>query len=133
MLWGRLPMGLFQVSRSRSRALKSQSAKPKRAGNRFYSRAFDACSPDADLKDARMNVLKSIKHVAEKVTGWKRPDRPKSLVRQRKPTSYKFKDDGIIPNHPRWPFFIYRGAVRLPESLDPAAVLKSCSRATAGA
>lgn len=71
-----------------------------------------------------MNVLESIKHVAEKATGWKRPERPKSLVRERKPTSYKFKDDGLIPNHPRWPFLIYKGAVRLPELLDPAAVFE---------
>src|SRR5436305_1676427 len=71
-----------------------------------------------------MNVLESIKHVAEKATGWRRPDRPKSLVRERKPTSYKFKDDGLIPNHPRWPFLVYKRAVRLPESLDPAAVFE---------
>ena len=71
-----------------------------------------------------MNVLESIKHVAEKATGWKRPDRPKSLVRERKPTSYKFKDDGLIPDHPGWPFLVYKRAVGLPESLDPAAVFE---------
>jgi uncharacterized protein YjlB len=26
-----------------------------------------------------------------------------------------FKDDGLIPNHPRWPLVIYKGAARLPE------------------
>jgi uncharacterized protein YjlB len=79
---------------------------------------------DADLKGARMNVLESIKHVAEKATGWKRPDRPNSLVRERKPTSYKFKDDGLIPNHPRWRFLVYKKVVRLPGALDPAAVFE---------
>jgi uncharacterized protein YjlB len=71
-----------------------------------------------------MNFLESVKHIAEKAIGWKRPERPKSLLRQRKPTTYKFKDDGLIPNHPRWPFVVYKSAVRLPESLDPAAVFE---------
>jgi uncharacterized protein YjlB len=71
-----------------------------------------------------MSFLESVKHIAEKATGCKRPDRPKSLLRQRKPTTYKFKDDGLIPNHPRWPFVLYKTAVRLPKSLDPAAVFE---------
>jgi uncharacterized protein YjlB len=33
------------------------------------------------------------------------------LVKVRKPLQIRFKDDGIIPNHPRWPLLIYRGAV----------------------
>lgn len=35
-----------------------------------------------------------------------------------------FKDDGVIPNHPHWPLILYRGAVRLPSHLDPAAVFE---------
>jgi uncharacterized protein YjlB len=42
----------------------------------------------------------------------------------RKPQIYRFKDDGLIPNHPKWPLVIYKSAVRLPESLDPAAVFE---------
>jgi uncharacterized protein YjlB len=47
-----------------------------------------------------------------------------NLIRQRKPNTLWFKDDGIIPNHPIWPLVIYRGAVRLPDDLDPAAVIE---------
>jgi uncharacterized protein YjlB len=50
-------------------------------------------------------------------------------ARERKPQTYWFKDDGLIPNHPRWPLVVYKGAVRLPESLDPAA---GCSIAMGG-
>ena len=47
-----------------------------------------------------------------------------SLVRKRNPVPFRFKDDGLIPNHPRWPLIIYRGAFRLPSGLDPAAVFE---------
>ena len=40
-----------------------------------------------------------------------------------------FKDDGVIPNHPKWPLFIYKSAVRLPGALDPAAVFEDLFRA----
>lgn len=71
-----------------------------------------------------MSFLESIKRVAEKTTGWQRPEDPKALLRERKPRPYRFKDDGLIPNHPRWPLVVYKSAVRLPESLDPAAVFE---------
>ena len=45
-------------------------------------------------------------------------------MRDRKASTLRFKDDGIIPNHPKWPLVIYRGAVRFPEKLDPAAVFE---------
>jgi hypothetical protein len=45
-------------------------------------------------------------------------------LRERKPQAYRFKDDGLIPNHPKWPLVIYKSAVRLPEALDPAAVFE---------
>ena len=71
-----------------------------------------------------MSLLEDLKRVAEKTIGWGSSEDPKKRVRQRKPRTYKFKDDGLIPNHPRWPFVIYKGAVRLSNSLDPAAVLE---------
>ena len=74
-----------------------------------------------------------VKPIAEKATGWRRPKDPKVLLRERKAHTYRFKDDGLIPNHPRWPFVIYKSVVRLPQSLTPPPSLKSCSRATAGA
>ena len=36
-------------------------------------------------------------------------------------TRLHFKDDGIIPNHPRWPLLVYRRAVTLARGYDPAA------------
>jgi uncharacterized protein YjlB len=42
----------------------------------------------------------------------------------RKPHTVRFKDDGLVPNHPRWPLIIYRGAVDLDERHDPAAVIE---------
>jgi len=32
-------------------------------------------------------------------------------VRSRKARTFMFTDDGIVPNHPRWPLIVYRGAV----------------------
>jgi uncharacterized protein YjlB len=71
-------------------------------------------------------MLEDAKKIAEKVTGWARPSRDNlsALVRDRKASTLRFKDDGIIPNHPKWPLVIYRGAVRFPKNLDPAAVLE---------
>jgi uncharacterized protein YjlB len=71
-----------------------------------------------------MVVLETIKRIAEKATGWRRPDKPQGLVRERKPQTFWFKDDGLIPNHPRWPLIIYKGAVRLTPGLDRAAVFE---------
>ena len=64
--------------------------------------------------------------IVEKITGWSRPssDQLAGLVRQRKAHAFRFRDDGIIPNHPHWPLIVYRGVVRFPASLDPAAVLE---------
>ena len=73
-----------------------------------------------------MPMLEDVKKIAEKVTGWSRP-KPSALsglIRERKASTFRFKDDGIIPNHPQWPLVIYRGAVRLPDDLDPAAVFE---------
>jgi uncharacterized protein YjlB len=71
-------------------------------------------------------ALETVKKFVEKVTGWSRPsaDDLAGLTRRRKAAAFRFKDDGVIPNHPRWPLVIYRGAVRLPPELDPAAVLE---------
>jgi uncharacterized protein YjlB len=73
-----------------------------------------------------MPALESLKRMTEKATGWARPAREDlgDLVRARKAYTFRFKDDGIIPNHPRWPLIIYRGAVRLDQGYDPAAVFE---------
>ena len=71
-----------------------------------------------------MILREDVKRITEKATGWKRPDDPQALLRGRKSRTYRFKDDGLIPNHPKWPLIIYKSAVRLPEALDPAAVFE---------
>jgi uncharacterized protein YjlB len=73
-----------------------------------------------------MPVVETLKKITEKATGWARPgqDALGKLIRAKKPQTYRFKDDGIIPNHPRWSLVIYRGAVRLDEAFDPAALFE---------
>lgn len=73
-----------------------------------------------------MSILESGKKMVERVTGWERPSKGElgGLVRKRKANIFRFEDDGVIPNHPHWPLVVYRGAVRLPDELDPAAVLE---------
>ena len=79
-----------------------------------------------------MILLENIKRIAEKATGWRRPEDAQALLRECKPQTYPFTDDGVIPNHPRWPLIIYKSAVRLPECLDPAAVFEELFEAEAG-
>jgi uncharacterized protein YjlB len=73
-----------------------------------------------------MPVLETGKKLFEKATGWSRPAKRDlaALVRERNPQQHRFKDDGTIPNHPHWPLILYRGAVRLSENFDPAAILE---------
>src|SRR3984957_2791578 len=71
-----------------------------------------------------MVVLETIKRIAEKATGWKRPDKPQDLVNERAAQTFRFKDDGLIPNHPRWPLILYKGVVRLTPGVDPAWVFE---------
>jgi uncharacterized protein YjlB len=73
-----------------------------------------------------MAIVEDVKKLAERVTGFGRPapaDLVK-LVRKRKPAAFKFRDDGLIPNHPGWPLVLYRTPVRLSGSFDPAAVFE---------
>jgi uncharacterized protein YjlB len=48
-----------------------------------------------------------------------------SRLRRAKPFAVRFVDDGIVPNNPRWPLLIYRGAVILPArgGFDPATII----------
>ena len=70
-----------------------------------------------------MTFLEDAKSSVER-TGWRKPATGQvgALVQSSKPISLRFKDDGFIPNNPRWPFVLYRDAVKLPRSLDPGAV-----------
>jgi uncharacterized protein YjlB len=73
-----------------------------------------------------MPAIETIKKLTEKATGWSRPRKAAldKLVRPRKAQTRRFKDDGIIPNHPAFPLIVYKRAVELPDRLDPAAVLE---------
>jgi uncharacterized protein YjlB len=73
-----------------------------------------------------MSLLEDLKKTTEKITGWKRPAKAQldTLLRPGKVGALRFKDDGATPNHPRWPLLVFWRAVRLPRSLDPAAVFE---------
>lgn len=73
-----------------------------------------------------MSLLEEVKKYTEKVTGFRRPEKRTlgELVRDRKPVTRRFKDDGLIPNNPRWPLVLYRNAVTLYDEHDPAAVFE---------
>ena len=46
------------------------------------------------------------------------------MVRARKPIALLFEDDGIVPNNPRLPLIVYRGAIDLSEkSFEPGAII----------
>jgi uncharacterized protein YjlB len=73
-----------------------------------------------------MAIIENVKRAVERATGWSRPKKEDlvRLVRKRKAATFRFKDEGLIPNHPRWPLVIYRGAVKLSADFDPAAVFE---------
>jgi uncharacterized protein YjlB len=73
-----------------------------------------------------MPILEDLKECAERATGLWRPGKADApdFVRKRKPHTVRLKDDGLVPNHPRWPLIIYRSAVDLDERHDPAAVIE---------
>ena len=73
-----------------------------------------------------MPILEDVKEYMQRATGLRRPGKEEAadLARPRKPRTVRFKDDGLIPNHPRWPFVIYRSAVHLGGGHDPAAVME---------
>lgn len=73
-----------------------------------------------------MPILEDLKEYAERATGLHRPGKRQAaeLPHPRKPHVVRFRDDGLVPNHPRWPLTLYRSAVTIDERHDPAAVLE---------
>lgn len=73
-----------------------------------------------------MPMLEDMKEYAERATGLRRPGKRNApdLARLRIPYTVRFKDDGLVPNNPRWTLIIYRGAVDLDEHHDPSAVIE---------
>jgi uncharacterized protein YjlB len=71
-----------------------------------------------------MPLKDQIKNFAKKLI----EDRPdvdelRSMVRHRKALSLLFRDDGIVPNNPRLPLLVYRGAVALRSAFNPATII----------
>jgi len=73
-----------------------------------------------------MAILENIKRTTERMTGWKRPSRREleDLVRPRKAHTFRFEDDGVIPNNRDLPVVLYRSPLRLSGEFDPAAVFE---------
>jgi uncharacterized protein YjlB len=73
-----------------------------------------------------MPILEDVKEYIQRATGLRRPGKKEAsdLTRPKKPHTARFEDDGLVPNHPRWPFIIYRSAVNLGDGYDPAAVME---------
>ena len=72
-----------------------------------------------------MPIKDQIKNYAKKLVE-SRPDVTslRALVRVRKPSTFRFMDDGIVPNNPRFPLLFYRGAVTLNgKAFDPATII----------
>src|SRR4051812_31058458 len=71
-----------------------------------------------------MPTLEDLKDTGAR-TRLRRPGRRKAmdLARARKPHEVRFQDDGLVPNHLRWPLIIYRKAVAFDDRQDPAAVI----------
>ncbi len=73
-----------------------------------------------------MTLLEDVKKAAERLTGRRRPSANEigALLRAPECVTFRFADDGRVPNHPHWPFVVFRKAVRLPRALDPAVVFE---------
>jgi uncharacterized protein YjlB len=50
-------------------------------------------------------------------------DQLRQALRKPNPRSFMFADDGIVPNHPRWPLIIHRRALTFPARVDQAAMI----------
>jgi uncharacterized protein YjlB len=72
-----------------------------------------------------MPAVETLKRLAERATGIGRPsaDEIAAAIRPRKANAWCFHDDGVTPNHPRWPLIVYRGVFRF-GAYDPAALFE---------
>jgi hypothetical protein len=50
-----------------------------------------------------MRLLDDVKRITEKATGWRWPDGSPAVLREHKPQAFRLEDDGLVPNHPKWP------------------------------
>jgi uncharacterized protein YjlB len=70
--------------------------------------------------------FETLKKAAEKLSGLARPDAGQltRAIRRVKPLAFRFKPNNFVPNNPNLPALVYRGAIRFPQSLDPAAIFE---------
>jgi len=78
-----------------------------------------------------MYLTETLKRTFEKATGRGRPTarQARAAVEKVEPKTFRFKDDGAIPNNPDLPAVVYAQAVRLDHAADPAAVLEELFKA----
>ena len=81
-----------------------------------------------------MDIIEPVKRLAEKATGISIPSREEALacVRDVRPSRLKFRDDGYIPNNPKFPLLHYRKVLRFGRKYDPAAVLEKVFKVNGG-
>ena len=74
-----------------------------------------------------MDLIEPIKRLSENATGVGIPSREEALacLRDVRPARLKFRDDGYVPNNPKFPLLHYRKVLRFGRKHDPAAVLES--------
>jgi uncharacterized protein YjlB len=73
-----------------------------------------------------MDIIEPFKRLTERATGIGIPSREEALacVRNVRPLRMKFRDDGYIPNNPKFPLLHYRKVLRFGRKHDPGAVLE---------
>jgi uncharacterized protein YjlB len=72
-----------------------------------------------------MYIKESVKRTFEHATGRKPSmDEARAAVRERKPRTFHFADDGVTPNNPTLPFVVYKNAVNVAAAADPAALFE---------
>jgi uncharacterized protein YjlB len=73
-----------------------------------------------------MPILEEAKRIIGRATGLGQPSprAARKAVRARKAHTFRFEDDGLIPNNSRLPLVVYRGAVNLSDAADPAAMFE---------
>ena len=69
-------------------------------------------------------MKEDIKKVVETLTGIGKPEIRELKLRERKPSTFKFKSDEETPNNSRYPLVVYRSPVALDPKFDPAAIFE---------
>jgi hypothetical protein len=57
-----------------------------------------------------MSILENLKRRFESMTGIGRPsaEATPAMVREVPPLTFRFQDDGVTPNHPHFPFVVFK-------------------------